>query len=323
MLSRSAAVTAIGVTLAAAVVVCGCGAPSPDSAGWPAEPGTPPVVPATSRLVGVALPRALPVDGPQASAYTRFDQQLGTTTGIAHLFRTWDEPLAPPDLTDIAASGKYPLLSWNGDDIAAIGAGEEDDWIRDQAERLAATGVPTLIRFRWEMDRPNLRSTVGSPEAFVRAWRRVHTIFEQVGTPAISWVWCPTAAGFGPGGDAAEFYPGDDVVDWVCADAYPDRDLQPLSSLLTPFLAWAAAHDKPVMIGEFGVPRVADDDERAAWLDDATAWLATQQQVRAVVYFDLDVVATAPVLQFGVDPGTATASAFERLAGTLSSTGMS
>lgn len=319
MLRPAAVVATLALTLA-----CGCGtSPSADDAGWPAAAGAPPVAPATSRLVGVAVPRALPVDGPQAAAYTGFDQEMGTSTDIAHLFRTWGEPLTPPDITDIAAAGKYPMLSWNGDDIATIDSGADDARIRQQAEQLAATGVPTLLRFRWEMDRPNLRAAMGSPEAFVSAWRRVHAIFEQVGTPAVSWVWCPTAAGFAPGGDAAAFYPGDDVVDWVCADAYPDRELQPLSTLLTPFLAWAAGHDKPVMVGEFGVPRTADDAARAAWLDDATAWLEQQSQVRAIVYFDLDVVPTAPVLQFGVDPGTETASAFDRLAGTLSATGSS
>lgn len=313
MLTRTL-VAALGLAL----VLSGCGRTAGGSADWPAPRDTPPVVPTASRLVGVAVPRALPADGPQAAAYTAFDQRLGTHTDIAHLFRTWDEPLVPPDLADVAAAGKYPMLSWNGSEVAAIVAGHEDELVRSQAEAIAATGVPTLLRFRWEMDRPNLRTTVGSPEAYVAAWRRVHHLFDEVGAPAVSWVWCPTAAGFEPGGDAAAFYPGDDVVDWVCADAYPDRDLHPLSTLLTPFLRWAADHDKPVMIGEFGVPRSADDTVRAAWLDDAASWLDDQDQVRAVVYFDLDVEPTAPVLQFGLDPGTATASAFDRLTASLS-----
>jgi hypothetical protein len=72
------------------------------------------------------------------------------------------------------------------------------------------------------------------------------------------------------------------------------------------------------MVGEFGVPRTADDADRAAWLDAATSWVETEEQVRAVVYFDLDVEPSAPVLQFALDPGTATASAFARLSRSLS-----
>jgi hypothetical protein len=35
-----------------------------------------------------------------------------------------------------------------------------------------------------------------------------------------AWVWCPTANGFADG-QAAAFYPGNNEVDWICADAYP------------------------------------------------------------------------------------------------------
>lgn len=306
--------------LLAAVILTGCSASRPERE-QPAI-GTrdrPPPVPLDRVLVGAAVTPALPVDGPQASTYTRFDDTIGAQTQIAHLFRTWDVPLLPPDVDQILADGKYPLLSWNGSDIPGIAAGRHDDAIRAQAEEVAASGAPLLVRFRWEMDRPNLRAAVQSPATYVAAWRRVHDIFEEVGTPSVSWVWCPTAAGFEPGGDAAAFYPGDDVVDWVCADAYPDRSMASLEALLSPFLTWARAHDKPVMIGEFGVPRSASDDTRAAWLAEARDWLVTQHQIDAVVYFDLDVNPAAPVLQFAVDPGSAAAQALGELARALAS----
>jgi len=256
----------------------------------------------------------LPVTGPQAAAFDRLDRTVGQHTDLAHVFRPWGEPLPPPGLEELAAGGRVPLLSWNAEDVAGIAAGAHDDELATQAGALAGSGVPVLLRFRWEMDRPNLRTAVASPATYVRAWRRAHEIFDAAGAEDVSWVWCPTAAGFGPGGDAAAFYPGDDVVDWLCADAYPDRSMPSLADLLTPFLDWAAGHDKPVMVGEFGVPRTVDDAQRASWLDAATAWLATRPEVRAVVYFALDVAPTAPVLQFGLDPGSQAAAAFGRMA---------
>lgn len=279
---------------------------------------TPPAVPTDVILTGAAVHPALPVDGPQAAAYVAFDEAIGAQTQIAHLFRTWDEPLLPPDVDQILASGRYPLLSWNGADIAGIAAGDHDATIRAQAQAIADSGVPVLLRFRWEMDRPNLRASVGSPALYIEAWRRVHQIFDEVGTPSVAWVWCPTAAGFYPGGDAPAFYPGDDVVDWICADAYADRTMPSLADLTAPFLAWAREHDKPVMIGEYGVPRSASDTERAAWLKQAGIWLRSQPQVRAAVYFDLDVHADALVLQFAVDPDTAAATALGTLTRELS-----
>jgi hypothetical protein len=265
-------------------------------------------------LVGAAVPPVQPLTAPQAPAFAGLERTIGRPLGIVHVFRPWGTPLVPADLATLAAGGRLPMLSWNAADVRGIASGADDDVIRADAEALAASDVPVLLRFRWEMDRPNLRATVGSPALYVAAWRHAHQLFEDAGADRVRWVWCPTAAGFAAGGAAPAYFPGDDVVDWVCADAYPDRRLTDLRVLLTPFLAWAAHHPQPVMVGELGVPRTADDAARAGWLDRAAAWLRTRPKVRAVVYFDLDVLPDAPLLQFGLDPGSRTADAFGRMA---------
>ena len=40
------------------------------------------------------------------------------------------------------------------------------------------------------------------------------------GATNVGWVWCPLATGF-TDGRAQKYYPGDDQVDWLCADVYP------------------------------------------------------------------------------------------------------
>src|SRR4029450_4449018 len=77
-----------------------------------------------------------------------------------------------------------------------------------EARRIRALRRPILLRFRWEMDRPNLRATMWSAEDFVAAWRHVRRIFAQERVRNVSWVWCPTAEGF-ERGEAPDFYPGD------------------------------------------------------------------------------------------------------------------
>ena len=64
---------------------------------------------------------------------------------------------------------------------------------------------------------------MGSGRDFVAAWDHIRAIFAAVGVKNAAWVWCPTANGFNPDGRAAAFYPGDNKVDWICADAYPSH----------------------------------------------------------------------------------------------------
>jgi hypothetical protein len=145
--------------------------------------------------------------------------------------------------------------------------------------------VPLLLRFRWEMDRPNLRATMWSPEDFIAAWRHVRRIFAEERVSNVSWVWCPTAEGF-MRGDAPAFYPGDDAVDWTCVDVYAGNDFRPLSALLEPFLTWAGQRPKPIIIGEFGVAKAWGSAGRAAWLRDARRVFKDNPQIKAVSYFE-------------------------------------
>ena len=52
-------------------------------------------------------------------------------------------------------------------------------------------------------------------------------IFDDVGTDNVDWVWCPSANGFEET-EGAEYYPGDDEVEWLCADAYTPYPNTPL-----------------------------------------------------------------------------------------------
>ncbi|MGH3659365.1 MAG: glycosyl hydrolase, partial [Micromonosporaceae bacterium] len=138
--------------------------------------------------------------------------------------------------------------------------------------------------WRWEMDRGDLADSAGPPEAYVTAWKRARRIFAEQGATNASWVWCPTAWGFGKD-RAAEFYPGDDQVDWLCVDAYAGDDMRPLEDVIGPFMRWAKDHpNKPIMIGEYGAH--GDDAARARWLREVGAMAKRRVRIKALVYFD-------------------------------------
>ncbi len=173
-----------------------------------------------------------------------------------------------------------------------------------------------LLRFRWEMDRPNLRSTVWAPADYIAAWKHVRAVFAREGATNASWVWCPTAEGYN-GGYAQPYYPGDDQVDWVCADVYAGSKLRPIGDLADGFLRFAAEHPtKPAMVGEFGVAR-AWGDQRAAWLRDAGDDVqgAPADPRGHVLRVGPDRTTRAMTEQFELSDDPAALAAFKALAG--------
>jgi len=244
-----------------------------------------------------------------------FDELATTacrTLNLAHVYLRWRYPFPTPAAETFAKQGDAVIVSWTGTDTIEMGSGSVDDTIRKTAREVAALDAPVFFEFRWEMDRPNLAGIVHGPTDYVAAWDRVRRIFAEVGTPNVSWVWCPTSAGF-TSGRAQHFYPGDDQVDWICTDAYPDPyrppAYQPLRHLLRPFLDWTRSHDKPLMVGEFGVPHSYSPAQRATWLKDARATFTQGRRIRAVAYFDADPPGNPPSMSYslGSDPSVTAA----------------
>ena len=229
------------------------------------------------------------------NTYRRFDQLVGTDSD--------DEFLS---------QGADLMISWATGDNRSITAGDHDPLIRRQARAIRAVHKPVLLRMRWEMDRPNLQATMWSPEDYVAAWKYVRAIFREEGADNVSWVWCPTAEGF-VRGDAPAFYPGDDQVDWTCVDVYAGEVLEPIGQLMGPFLAFAAQHPKPILIGEFGVAKAWGSAARAAWLRDAQRTFKANPQIKGVVYFESDPEGNSAKQQFQLTGDKPAFKAFARL----------
>jgi hypothetical protein len=224
----------------------------------------------------------------RVTAMTTWEKDLGRKMAIVNTYRRFDENFFNDSDRQFAARGSTVMLSWAGGDTRLITMGRYDDLIRERARELKAFGHPVLMRYRWEMDRPNLRAQMWSGADYVAAWKYIRGIFTQEGATNASWVWCPTAEGF-QGAYAADFYPGDDQVDWNCVDVYAGTKYGAIGELMRPFLEFCAKHpSKPVMIGEFGIARSWGTEQRAAWLQDASTTFKANPQIRAVLYFESD-----------------------------------
>lgn len=222
----------------------------------------------------------------EINAVYSLERQLGRKLSIVHTYLKWQAPFPTPSDRAFLSQGSMLLISWAGTDTKQIISGAADGWIRTRARQIKALDKPVFLEWRWEMDRPNLRSQMHSGADFVAAWDHIRAIFASAGVHNAAWVWCPTANGFADG-QAAAFYPGSQEVDWVCADAYPRAGTyQSFASTVEPFLSWASHHEKPAMIGEFGVPEGYGEPQRAQWLRAAQQVVLADRQIKALVYFD-------------------------------------
>jgi Glycosyl hydrolase family 26 len=282
----------------------GLGASTPPVSAPPPGSGAPsggPKPPAEGAYVGAYVqPDTDYTPQGRIDAVTAFEKSTGRQLDIVQTFHPWDDEF--PDQTDKWAidNNRMLLLSWAGTDTRVIQTGRYDDLIRQRAEAIRDLGKPIFLRFRWEMDRPNLQASIWTPQDYIAAWRHVRKIFTEAKATNVSWVWCPTAAGFVDGDRAAAYYPGDSDVDWLCADVYTGQKLDSFGAAAGPFLDWAKGHpDKPVMIGEW-----ATSDQfpggQTAWLQQAQQTAQDNPSIKALVYFDSNDKTKGPRAQLAL-----------------------
>jgi hypothetical protein len=308
--ARIAAMVCV-VALAVAGVLASGGHGGSPKAGPPSVPrvtipsaGGGPAVPAEGAYLGAwVTPTPLSQPG-RVSAVRDFEASVGARLAITHVFKKWGDRIGTDSDRTFVAGGSHLLISWAGMDTKEMASGSVDAQIIQSAKEVAALGAPVFFEPRWEMDRPNLSSVVHSGKDFIAAWDHVRAVFKAQGVTNVSWVWCPTAAGFETGA-AQQYYPGDAQVDWVCADVYPKTpwlqgDYEAFPSLAKAAVSWAAQHPtKPMMVGEFG-DSVAYGSRRGAWLTEAFDYIKAHPQIRAVVYFDQSDPTLQAFQQWGI-----------------------
>ncbi|MGI5167222.1 glycoside hydrolase family 26 protein [Spirillospora sp. CA-253888] len=302
--------TALAVALGLTGLTAGCGdgADATPEITTTARPGVAPTPPARGAYFGAWLPpveageepagrkSSSPTPTPKSTdkdagkpgmgLVTSFEQRLGRRLDIVQSYHSWKSEF--PDDADKAVLGtdRQLLITWAGTDTKEIVSGRHDTVLRARARAVKAAGKPVFLRWMRDMDTSGqLDKRVHSAADYIAAWKHVRAIFQAERVSNVAWVWCPTAGGFGTR-NAPSFYPGDDQVDWVCADAQPGGayDYRDLSETVNLFLEWARQRPKPIMVAEFGVPQ-SYGERRAEWLRKA-AKVLQNPQVKAVLYFN-------------------------------------
>lgn len=200
--------------------------------------------------------------------------------------------------------------------LQSIVDGKHDDYLRGFARAAAAYGRPLFLRWDHEMNgdwypwsgtRNNgaKLDTFGDPtkpdrpELFVAAYCYIHDVFEREGASNVLWVWCPSVVMTGALGAnwnrIANYYPGEEYVNWLCVDGYNWGTSQDWSRWQTFDEVFSATYDqlraidphKPIMIGETAAANSGGD--KAAWILDAFARLAEDYpQIRGNAWFNVN-----------------------------------
>lgn len=277
----------------------------------------------TARWLGAAVPGLLArLDGLDQMATA-----LGSKPAVATSYESWSWKRTfatiVPQVDALRAWGAVPQITWEPWDpalgvnqpkytLARIVAGDFDTYIKSWATDVKTYGYPLRLRFAHEMNGtwyPWCEGVNGNqPYDYVKAWWHVRGIFDAVGVPNVSWIWCPQAPypGLAP---MARMYPGDGGVDEVALDGYNwALNGQPWNSFYGVFKQGVAEvamfSTRPVSIGETGCPEVGAD--KAAWIRGMWAQLAAWPQVRGVLWFNY-----AKEADWRVDSSPASLAAFK------------
>lgn len=174
------------------------------------------------------------------------------------------------------------------DVLSNIISGKYDNILKQLFEDISDSTHNVYLRFAHEMEIPITRYSWQSqdPITYIRAFRYVMQ-FPLSFPNNVKKVW-------GPAGDSGsvDFYPGDDVVDYISLAAYalPDKDISEYKKQYSfrrifGFKTKALQLlQKPIFITEFGVK--GPEDFQTAWMEDAARVLNENLQVIGVSYFN-------------------------------------
>ena len=168
------------------------------------------------------------------------------------------------------------------------GDGAYDKILKKFAKWVKSIHRPIYLRIGYEFDGQH---NAIKPIDYVRAYKHIVDYLNQKGVDNIAYVWHSCAAPTFKGHPISSWYPGDDYVDWVGVSVFGQAyGGDTFGKNMDKVLAFAKAHQKPVMIAEanpiHGINTGSDD----AW----NQWFVPffnfiyQKNIKAVSFINED-----------------------------------
>ena len=231
------------------------------------------------------------VDGaPESLAPVRdFAGKIGKQPNLLEYYVAWGSGFDSQRVRNARAAGALPLMVWEPFEpsIAEIADGASDAYTRKFARAVRTLNLPLAISFGHEMNGNwyPWGTTATDPVDYVRAWRRIHDIFLEVGAANVIWVWSPNNINPVPQVPLKPLYPGDSYIDWIgVVGYYTDSGASTFPTLFGPTMAVVRKFThKPILIVETASqpgPRKRQD------VADLFAGVAASPDVIGFIWFD-------------------------------------
>ena len=182
-----------------------------------------------------------------------FDDVVGKRLATFFQYVHYGEPF-PRWAGEVSRRGIAPHIAFEPND--GLDVVRDDAYLQRFARQAAACKMPVFLRFAAEMN-GDWTNYHDNPALYRRKFRLVHDVMARL-APNVVMVWCPNTI---PEDTIDEYYPGDDVVDWVGVNFYsvlhhdnnpsvPADFEHPVSMLKYIYAKYSAR--KPIAICEYG-----------------------------------------------------------------------
>jgi mannan endo-1,4-beta-mannosidase len=202
---------------------------------------------------------------PQSYAgITEFTKTTGVKPRVVSYYSGWSEAFQAGFATDAVRHGALPLVQIDPTNVslAAIAAGQYDDYLRSYADAVHSFGHKVILGFGHEVN-GNWYSWgyKHTPAAvFVAAWRHIVDVFRQQGARNVIWMWTVNIVHPGGSGEIANparWWPGSSYVTWIGMDGYYYKPSWTFAPLFGPTIKIVRALSRipvPILISETGAP---------------------------------------------------------------------
>jgi hypothetical protein len=219
-----------------------------------------------------------------------FAESIGKQPNLLEFYVAWGGQFDAQGVRNARTAGALPLMVWEpfAPSIGAIADGATDGYVRKFATAVRTLNLPVAISFGHEMNGHWYPWGTRTTDAvdFVRAWRRVHDTFLDVGATNVIWVWSPNVVNPVPKVPLEPLYPGDSYVDWIgVVGYYTDSGASTFATLFGPTTAAVRRFThKPILIAETA--------SQPGWrkprdVADLFAGVAASPDVVGFVWFDI------------------------------------
>ncbi|MFD3944260.1 glycoside hydrolase family 26 protein [Streptomyces sp. NPDC058579] len=320
MLRRVPASVALSAALALVLTACStpdrraAAPPKLGSAGSKAAPELPfdvrPLIHPPKKYFGAAM-KGAPHSMKAVDDYT---VMVGKRPNLIEYHAAWGDGFDSSGVRKAWESGALTVLSWEPfrTSLADIADGASDGYIAEYARAVRTLNLPVAITFADEMNGfwEEWGTEHATPEEYVRAWRRIHDVFADVGAANVIWTWSPNVINPMKKVALRPYYPGDAYVDWVGLVGYFTRVDPPdeFDELFGPTIAQIRTFSpKPLIVLETAA---VPGSRRAADVRQLFKGVSAARDVVGFVWFNHK----APRADWRLAKGSEALAEFRRLA---------